>query len=142
MNSEAWRDLSGNAVKLLLLLMKLSQGNNGWGWGRNQGGGHLYLGERLAAETLGVSRNTASRCFEELIEKGFLEAVRKGHFHVKVREATTWRLTFQAYPHGNRGPSNEWRNWPQNKNQRAQLLNGAGPEIEPTMPKPSGTGKN
>src|SRR4051812_31924829 len=89
MKSAAWLDLSGTAVKLLLHLMMLSKGNNGWGHG--DGGGHLFLSERDAAAAIGVARNTASRAFEELISHGFLRTVRAGHFHVKVRLATIWR---------------------------------------------------
>ena len=109
MKSPAWQDLSGNAVKLLMHLMMLSQGNNGWGHKDQQG--QLFLSEREAASAIGVARNTASRAFDELIEHGFLCAVQQGHFHVKVRIATTWRLTFQPSPRRHQGPTNEWRQW-------------------------------
>lgn len=109
MRSPAWQDLSGNAVKLLMHLMMLSQGNNGWGHKDQQG--QLFLSERDAASAIGVARNTASRAFEELIEHGFLRPVEQGYFQVKIRIATTWRLTFQPYPRSQQGPTNEWRQW-------------------------------
>jgi hypothetical protein len=125
--SPAWLDLSGNAVKLLLHLMMLSQGNNGWGHKDEQG--ELFLGERDAAAGMGVSRNTASRAFEELVDHGFLRAVRIGHFQVKLKIATVWRLTFQPYPRLHQGPTNEWRKWRPEQNSRAQNLTGTGAKI-------------
>ena len=102
MKSPAWQDLTGNAVKLLLHLMMLSEGNNGWG--HKDQPGELYLSEREGASAIGISRNTASRAFRELVEHGFLRAVRTGHFQVKLRIATVWRLTFQPYPRAHQGP--------------------------------------
>lgn len=129
MNTPAWHRLSGNGVKLLLHLMKLSENNNGWGHGRAQPG-ELSCSERQAADAIGVARNTASRAFEELIELGFLRPVQQGYFHVKIRLATTWRLTFQPYPRNHQGPTNEYRNWRPEEKPRAQKINGTGAEIE------------
>jgi hypothetical protein len=143
LNSPAWLDLSGVGVKLLLHLMKLSEGNNGWGHGKGEPG-DLYLGERAAAQAIGVSRNTVSRAFAELIDHGFLRIVKAGHFQVKVRLATAWRLTFQPYPRSHQGPTNEWRDWqppqPPEQRSRAQKLNGTGSKIGPTPEKEAFTG--
>jgi hypothetical protein len=128
MDSPAWRDLSGTAVKLLLHLVKLSEGNNGYG--HKDEPGELFLGERDAADAIGVARNTVSKAFEELIEHGFLRAVRRGHFKVKIRLATVWRLTFQPYPRARQGPTNEFLKWQPEQNSRAQLLKGTGSEFE------------
>jgi len=128
MNSPAWQHLSGTAVKLLLHLMKLSEGNNGWGHGKAEPG-ELYLGERDAAQAIGTARNTASKAFVELIEHGFLRVVRGGDFRVKIRLATVWRLTFQPYPRAHQGPTNEWRQWQPEQNSRAQKLNATGAKI-------------
>lgn len=127
MKSPAWLALSGTAVKLLLHLMMLSGGNNGWG--HRKEGGQLFLSERGAAAAIGVSRNTASRAFEELIELGFLRIVSAGHFHVKIRVATAWRLTFQPFPRNHQGPTNEWRDWRPGQNSRAQNLKATGSKI-------------
>lgn len=127
MKSAAWQDLSGNDVKLLMHLMMLSEGNNGWG---HQGkSGELFLAEREAAGAIGVSRNTASSSFKSLIGHGFLRPVRPGHFHIKVRQATVWRLTFQPYPRAQQGPTNEWREWRPEEDSRAQELTVTGPNI-------------
>lgn len=127
MKSPAWQDLSGNAVKLVLHLAMLSQGNNGWGHTAEHG--ELFLSERDAAAAIGVSRNTASRAFAELVEHGFLRAVRAGHFAVKLKIATVWRLTFQPYPRLHQAPTNEWKEWRPEQNSRAQNLNGSGAKI-------------
>jgi hypothetical protein len=108
-DSAAYLDLSGTAVKLLVELIKRSKGNNGFGHGKHDRG-RMFLSERDAAQSIGVAKNTAAKAFSELIEHGFLQVVEKGHFDVKGR-ATTWRLTFQAYPHREMGPTNEWRHW-------------------------------
>ena len=127
LKSPAWQDLSGNAVKLVLHLAMLSQGNNGWG--HTDEHGELFLSERDAAAAIGVSRNTASRAFAELIEHGFLRAVRAGHFAVKLKIATVWRLTFQPYPRLHQAPTNEWKDWRPEQNSRAQKLNVSGAKI-------------
>ncbi len=128
MDSPAWRDLSGVSVKLMLHLMRLSEGNNGWG--HKDEPGRLFLSERQAAEAIGVSRNTASKAFLELITHGFLRIVQAGHFDVKVKLATVWRLTFEAYPHAHQGPTNEWLKWQPEQKSRAQKLNGSGAKID------------
>jgi hypothetical protein len=124
MDSAAWRDLSGTGVKLLLHLMRLSEGNNGFG--HKDEPGELFLAEREAAEAIGVSRNTVSKAFDELIGHGFLRVVRQGHFQVKVRLATVWRLTFQPYPRAHQGPTNEFLKWRPEQNSRDQNLTGTG----------------
>ena len=138
MNSEAWLDLSGNALKVLLHLMKLSHGNNGYGHKAEPG--QLFLSERDAAKGTGLSRNTASKALTELIGHGFLCVVRAGQFKVKLRQATIWRLTFEPYPLAHRGPTNEWRNWKRQQNLRAQILNGTGAIIGHNSPIPAFTG--
>lgn len=128
MDSAAWLDLGGSAVKLLLHLMKLSQGNNGWG--HKDEPGKLFLSERQAAEAIGVSRNTASKAFAELIAHGFLRVVQAGHFDVKIKLATVWRLTFEPCPRTHKGPTNEWLQWRPEQNSRAQNLNSSGAKID------------
>jgi DNA-binding transcriptional MocR family regulator len=119
-DAPAWLDLSGTAVKLLLQLIRMSKGNNGFGDGQRDRG-RLFLSVRDAATAIGVCRNTAAKAFGELIDHGFLRVEEKGHFDVKGI-ATTWRLTFQPYPHRRMGPTNEWRKWtpPAAKNIRSR----------------------
>lgn len=141
LNSPAYRDLSGTAVKLLLHLMRLSCGNNGFGHGKGEPG-QLFLAEREAADAIGVARNTVSKAFAELIDHGFLRPVSVGHFHVKTRVATTWRLTFEPHPQGRRGPTNEWRDYQPKEKQRAQNLKRTGAILNPVAADHGVTGAN
>lgn len=127
--SAPWAAASGGAIKLLVHLTLLSKGNNGYGHkGEN---GRLFLSERQAGLAIGVARNTASRLFAELHDLGFVRVIEAGHFQVKVRTATTWRLTFQPTPWNSQPATNEWRSWKPEQNTRAQYLNGTGAIIEP-----------
>jgi hypothetical protein len=49
---------------------------------------------RAASDLLRCSKDTASRAFQELVDHRLLEPVTKGAFSVKVKHATTWRVTF------------------------------------------------
>jgi hypothetical protein len=120
MDTDAWRDLSGNAVKLLLHLVKMHNGSNN---------GDLFLAERDAAAALGIVKNTASRAFQDLVSHGFLRVSQLGSFDVKVGRATSWRLTF-LHARGN-GPTHEYRKWRPDEKSRAQNLGLAGSEIDP-----------
>jgi hypothetical protein len=63
LKSEAWRSLSGAAVKVWLELhTRYNGGNNG----------RLHLSLNEAAETLGLGKAPVQRAYVELTEKGFL----------------------------------------------------------------------
>jgi hypothetical protein len=134
MDLPAYKALSGNAVRLLLHLIRLSGGDNGAGSDQ----GELFLSERSAAEALDMARNTAAAAFDMLVEKGWLRPVRLGHFDRKAVDrgmrATVWRLTSQVYPQGKMGPTSEFMRWEPEENQRAQKLNGSGSKIEHSPP--------
>lgn len=133
MESPAWLDLSGSAVKVFLHLIKRSKGNNGFGNKHDRGA--LYLSERQAASDTGLAKGTVAKAFNELVDHGFLRLVSKGHFDVK-NLATTWRLTHQPYPQGNMGPTNEWRKWvPPEQNTQAQKLTRPGPKAGRSGPR-------
>ena len=84
LESPAWRSL--NSIERALYL-ELCQRYNGANNGR------LGLSVRDAGEAIGVSKNTAARALQTLVERGFIEMIRKGHFDRKVRHASEWRLT-------------------------------------------------
>ena len=90
-DSPAWVSLGGSAVKLLMLMARRYNGSNN---------GQMHLGEREAAEVIGLSRNTVASAFAQLEAAGFIVAVERGHFHVKARIATRWRLTFHSTDNG------------------------------------------
>jgi len=85
LDSDAFRELPGNAVKLLLRLgTRFNGGNNG----------AISMSTREAKYELNCSHNHAAKCFHILEDAGFIRATQKGSFGWKKRLATTWRLTW------------------------------------------------
>ena len=97
---DAYRSLSGNAVKLLIQFTLLFKGANN---------GEIYLSVRKAADFCGIATGTAQRCIKELIEKGFIIINQKGSFNLKVENATTYWLTTKANPL--EIPTKEYMRW-------------------------------
>jgi predicted transcriptional regulator len=96
--SDAWRSLSGSAVKVYVELhTRFNGGNNG----------ELSLSLDEAARLLRIGKATAQRAFAELEEKGFVRMTKRGTWY--GRRATTYRLT--SKPHGPNNPTNEWKRW-------------------------------
>ncbi|MDD1622645.1 MAG: hypothetical protein LUQ11_14305 [Methylococcaceae bacterium] len=98
--SAAYEDLSGNAVKLLILIQT-----------------HWRMYEPIAysvteaQKRIGCCRGKAHAAFIELESHGFIKLMLEGHFSKQL--ARKWRLTFREFD--DRKPSDEWRNWqPQN----------------------------
>ena len=112
MDSEAYRHLSGNALKVLLALVRVDNGT------RN---GQIAYSYRRAADDTGLSPRTCLRCLEELQEKGFIVCTQKGSFSRKVQHASLWRYTWQAWPEGKKGPSRDFEKWTPDRKQRVQV---------------------
>ncbi|OAI00813.1 hypothetical protein [Methylomonas methanica] len=98
--SAAYQDLSGNAVKLLILMQT-----------------HYRMYEPIAysiseaQKRVGCCRGKAHEAFRELESHGFIRLMLDGHFSKQL--ARKWRLTFREF--NDHKPSDEWRNWqPQN----------------------------
>lgn len=120
----AWRDLSGNAVKLLIAMMRLEHGKNN---------GDLFMSARHAAEMIGVAKMTAHKLLIELEEHGFIRPVERGYFQVKGGPATSWRLTWLPWP-GHGGPTRDFEKWePSGNKTRYQKLSDAVSKID-TLP--------
>lgn len=101
--SEAWRHLSGNAVKVLLALVARDDGT------RN---GTISFSVREASESANLSVPTATRCLQELVELGFIRCTEKGAFSRKVSHASTWRYTWAAWPGGSpSAPTRDFEKW-------------------------------
>jgi hypothetical protein len=82
LKSDAWRSLSGSAVRLWLELhTRYNGGNNG----------NLRLSFAEAGELLGMGKATVQRAYAELVAKGFLVLEREGNWY--NRRAHEWRLT-------------------------------------------------
>ncbi|WKJ90313.1 hypothetical protein QZJ86_20245 [Methylomonas montana] len=94
--SAAYLDLSGNAVKLLILMHT-----------------HWRMYEPIAysiteaQKRIGCCRGKAHEAFRELESHGFIKLMLEGHFSKQL--ARKWRLTFREF--NDHKPSDEWRNW-------------------------------
>lgn len=133
MASEAWRALTGNAVKLLVYVASYE--------GPTQPNGSIYCSALHAANGIGISKPTALRAFQELQDKGFLRPTAKGHFHIKGGPATCWRLTWLAWP-GVKGATKDYESWtPLENKTRVKKFNGTGKEPLPLCDRLANTGK-
>jgi hypothetical protein len=94
--SAAYEDLSGNAVKLLILMQT-----------------HWRMYEPIAysvteaQKRIGCCRGKAHEAFKELESHGFIKLMLEGHFSKQL--ARKWRLTFREF--NDHKPTDEWRNW-------------------------------
>ena len=94
--SAAYEKLSGNAVKLLILMQT-----------------HWRMYEPIAysvteaQKRIGCCRGKAHAAFKELESHGFIKLKLEAHFHKQL--ARKWRLTFRQY--NDQKPSDDWRNW-------------------------------
>ena len=110
--SDAWRDLSGNAIKVLVALLRFDKGGDN---------GELFLSVRMAAKETGLAENTAWRALRDLEEHGFIAVTDRGHFNRKHRPATQWRITWQ--PAQGKAATRDFERWrPCGKKARSQNL--------------------
>jgi hypothetical protein len=84
LNSPAWRSLSPVARSVFIELAALYNGSNN---------GRIAMSNRIAADRVGCSKNTAGRALTELTQKGFVDRVKGGHFDRKTPHAAEYRLT-------------------------------------------------
>jgi hypothetical protein len=86
LKSAAWKSLSIVARALYVELANRYFGNNN---------GQIAYSVRQAAEEFKISKDTASRAFDQLQARGFITVGRKGGFNLKEHkgQATEWRLT-------------------------------------------------
>jgi hypothetical protein len=102
LKSQAWRSLSGAAIKVWLELhTRFNGGNNG----------SVRLSMNEAVKALGISKGTAQRAFIELEEKGFIALHNPGNWY--HRKAHEWRLTTKRMqtPQGMQIATNDWLWW-------------------------------
>ena len=97
--SQAFRYLTGGALKLLIMVRKRFNGINN---------GHISFSIREGFGLLGYAPNTIKRYFDELVDKGFLRVKEKGSFTYKKRHATTWIITSEEY---NNQKSRDFKHW-------------------------------
>jgi len=94
--SGAWRALSSNARSALLQVTGRYNGMNN---------GYLNAAVRDLGDEMGVSKSTASRAINELVDGGFLEVTEWSTFDLKTRLAKSYRLTWQRCDRSNQPPS-------------------------------------
>ncbi|APX89269.1 hypothetical protein BV394_05675 [Brevirhabdus pacifica] len=102
LKSDAWRALSGPAVKVFLELHTRFNGSNN---------ANLRLSYAEAAKTLHMGKATVQRAFRDLQDKGLVVLESKGNFY--HRHAHEWRITTKGV-HRVRGkeiPTHEWRGY-------------------------------
>lgn len=98
MDSPAWQSLSANAQALWIHICRRYNGGNN---------GDIPLSCREAAEKLNVSKNTASKAFAELSDRGFVKIGEDSDFRLKVKRARRWVMTHHVLD--SKAPTNEWR---------------------------------
>jgi hypothetical protein len=129
MQSEAWRHLSGSAVKVLLAMASLENGGNN---------GEFFLSARTGANMTGLGKDAVNRALHELQEKGFVYCAEPGGFSRKTPHAASWGLTWQAGPSGqHRAPSHAYEKWRSAHFRGPRNRDSAGPEIGTVGSKPA-----
>jgi len=135
LRSPAYQSLSVGARALLVELKALYNGANN---------GSLFLSVREAALRLGVGKNKAADCLDELKETGFIRPNRTGHFNMKsaVRRgnATSWILT--EYACGNELAKKDFMHWRPSPGEKRSTVSQRGltvpvSETRPTIRGPS-----
>lgn len=96
--SDAWRSLSGAAVKVWVELRCRFNGSNN---------GRLTLSMDEAAHLLGLGKATVHRALSELVDRGFIRITRPGQWYGRL--ATEYRVT--CLPCDGHPPTNEWKGW-------------------------------
>lgn len=108
MASEAWATMPiGPRALYIELRRRFNGGNNG----------HIFLSHRDAANALNMGRDTVSRYFKDLIERGFI-VVTKGHSlgPEGIGQSTHYRLTEEAYE--SKPATKDFMKWRQSKKQK------------------------
>lgn len=100
LKSDAWRSLSGAAVRVFLELHTRFNGSNN---------GKLTLSYAEAAEALGMGKATVQRAYGELVDRGLVALEKEGNWY--HRQAHEWRLTIKPMQgvKGKTPPTHDWR---------------------------------
>ncbi len=108
--SEAWRHLSGSAIKVWCELRSryFVRGDG------SDNNGELRLSLDEAKKLLGMGKATVARAFEDLEAAGFIVKVKQGQWY--GRKATEWRVTDCRYKGA--PPTRDWQK-PANENQKS-----------------------
>lgn len=102
LRSAAWLDLDCTARCTYIEIARRYTGSNN---------GRISCSLREIAEALRIGKATAKRALERLQDHGFLVLTERGAFSLKVRHASTWRLTEHKDDVTGALPSKEFARW-------------------------------
>ena len=98
LRSDAWRALSGTAIKVYLEICRRYNGRNN---------GQIHMSQAEAARLLHLGKSSVKRALDKLVELGFIRYAHKGSFYGRM--AATFILTDKSY-RGHK-PTDDWRQW-------------------------------
>jgi hypothetical protein len=107
MDSPAWKSLGPIPRAVYLDLAKRYFGSNN---------GRIGYSIRCAVAEFEIGNATAKRALDALQDRGFIVAVKKGAFNVKVRNSTEWRLTQFPSNISSDMASKDFMSWTPDKN--------------------------
>jgi DNA-binding HxlR family transcriptional regulator len=102
LNTSAWKALTPQARAVYVELEQRFNGSNN---------GEISFSVREASAAVNIAKDTASKVFHELEEKGFIRRHVCGSFDWKIRHATTWVLT--KHQMGDQPATKEFARWTQ-----------------------------
>lgn len=100
LDTPAWRSLSPQARCIYLEIAQRYYGSNN---------GEISLSVRGAARLVHIAKDTATKAFHELEEKGFIRRNVCGSFNWKLKHATTWILT--EHPFNEQPATKDFARW-------------------------------
>ncbi|PCJ95129.1 MAG: hypothetical protein COA45_12435 [Zetaproteobacteria bacterium] len=98
--SPAWRSLSTNARCVWTEIMLRYNGDNN---------GEIPLSCREAAELCNISKGSAKRAYDDLLDRGFIKVGWYSSFTYKYKKSRRWIITHERFQ--DKTPTNEWRKW-------------------------------
>lgn len=96
--SDAYRDLSGDAKALLVVLQDV--------W--RPSATHIHYSVRRVGEALGIGKSKAARALKEVQDHGFVRCVEESDW--LNGQARVYQLTWMT--ESSRAPPDDWKNWP------------------------------
>lgn len=107
MDSQAWKGLGAIPRAVYVDIAKRYHGSNN---------GRIGYSIRCAVRELHIGNATAKRALDDLQDRGFIVAVKKGAFSFKVRHASEWRLTCFKCDVSNELSTKDFLRWTPEKN--------------------------
>ena len=106
MKSEAWKSLGCIARAVYLDMASRYYGSNN---------GRIVYSIRCAVVELRIGNATAKRAIDDLEDRGFIVAIKRGAFSLKRRHASEWRLTEYQCDLTHSMPTKDFMRWTPDK---------------------------